>query len=1002
MKDVSQKLTKRLGLFLIFILGFLYLCYIWDKSNNEQDEAALNIGKTIVATLPLNDLEKLDVRIEDLKKPEYHRIKSILQKTTETNKNTKFAFFNAKFSYLYTEKNGILLLLCDSELPGSKDYMPPGTYSVNPDPVYFEPIKTGAPEVKYTKHKIWGNWISVIIPITKPATNKTIAAFGLDFDPISWYKPIIYRMLQSMLLVALATILFLFFFKIKNRNNLLKQKIEDYENTDRELKKSEAKLSKILEATQDVFYKAALDGSILEVSKSVENFTEYKTEELIGTDVGNLYADKKDREILLGILKEKGKVRDYEIKMKFKNGDVKYVLLNSTIIFDQNRKPLHIEGAMKDITERRITEEKLIESEYLLRMLIENQPGCVKIVSREGLLELMNPPGLSIIEAKSFEQVKNRSVFDLITPEFKEAYINFHKDIIAGNPGSLIFQMRTLKGNLKWMETHAVPLKHNDKIVHLAHTNEITERKKTEDLLKENEQFLRESQKIGHIGSYNFDMQKGIWLSSDVLDEIFGIDKDFEKTIAGWESIIHPDWVKTMDEYLMNEVIGQKKGFDKEYKIIRKNDGATRWVRGMGRLHFDAEGKPGKLIGVIQDITRQKEFEEELSLAKYKAEESERLKSAFLANMSHEIRTPMNGILGFTELLKESTLSGEKQTEYIEIIRKSGNRMLNIINDIINISKIESGLMRANFVSTNVNEQIEYIYSFFKHEAFSKGIELSYSSELSFDKAFINSDKEKIGNILTNLIKNAIKFTHKGGIEFGYCLKINGDSESDKALEFYVKDTGTGIDDSQIDIVFERFRQTNESISRNHEGAGLGLAITKSFVEMLGGEIWVESQLGKGSTFYFTLPYNHNDIKTEIAPVNETVTEINTITNLKVLIAEDDEISAKLLNLSVKNISNTILRARNGEEAVELAQNNPDIDLILMDIQMPKMDGYQAAATIRQFNPDVIIVAQSAFAFSEDVEKALNAGCTSHISKPVKKAELLKLANKYFKDKKTA
>ncbi len=247
----------------------------------------------------------------------------------------------------------------------------------------------------------------------------------------------------------------------------------------------------------------------------------------------------------------------------------------------------------------------------------------------------------------------------------------------------------------------------------------------------------------------------------------------------------------------------------------------------------------------------------ELVNAKEHAEESDRLKSAFLANMSHEIRTPMNGILGFSELLKEPDLTGEQQQEYILMIEKSGARMLNIINDIIDISKIEAGLMKLDIRESNINEQIEYIYTFFKPEVEAKGMKLAFKNNLPAKEAFIKTDREKLYAILTNLVKNAIKYTNKGSIEFGYFKKV-------EMIEFYFKDTGIGIPKDRQEAIFERFIQADIADKQARQGAGLGLSITKAYIEMLGGKIWVESQDGIGSTFYFTLPYNAEPMKESV------------------------------------------------------------------------------------------------------------------------------------------
>ena len=250
------------------------------------------------------------------------------------------------------------------------------------------------------------------------------------------------------------------------------------------------------------------------------------------------------------------------------------------------------------------------------------------------------------------------------------------------------------------------------------------------------------------------------------------------------------------------------------------------------------------------DITDSKNAAIELTKAKERAEESDRLKSAFLANMSHEIRTPMNGLLGFAELLGEPDLVGDKQQYYISIIEKSGKRMLSIINDIIDISKIESGLMNVNISKVNINKQTEYIKTVFKPEVEEKGIKLSIKNGLADKLSMVETDREKLYAILINLVKNAIKFTKSGNIEMGYKKRRDW-------LEFYVKDTGIGIPLEKQKSIFERFVQADSSDVKAFDGTGLGLSISKSYVEMLGGSIWVESIEGVGSTFYFRLPYNY-------------------------------------------------------------------------------------------------------------------------------------------------
>jgi signal transduction histidine kinase/CheY-like chemotaxis protein len=380
----------------------------------------------------------------------------------------------------------------------------------------------------------------------------------------------------------------------------------------------------------------------------------------------------------------------------------------------------------------------------------------------------------------------------------------------------------------------------------------------------------------------------------------------------------------------------------------------------------------------------------ELVLAKEDAEKSDRLKSAFLANMSHEIRTPMNGILGFAELLKEPKLSGEEQKEFIGIIEKSGTRMLNIINNLIDISKVEAGEMKVSISETNIDEQLEYIYSLFKAEVENKGMHLVYRKRTDSKVTKIKTDTEKIYAILTNLVKNAIKFTNEGSIEYGYDLR-------ESEIEFFVKDTGIGIPENRQEDIFNRFVQADIDDKLAFQGAGLGLSITKAYVEILGGKIWVKSEVGRGSQFFFLIPYIQVT-ETEITD-NGTImekTDRDTIKTLTILIAEDDEASDKLITILLKKISRKVIHVKTGAEAIEVCRNTPAIDLILMDIKMPGINGYEATRQIRKFNKNVVIIAQTSYSLSGDREKAIEAGCNDYISKPITQSSLLNLIMNYI------
>ncbi len=393
---------------------------------------------------------------------------------------------------------------------------------------------------------------------------------------------------------------------------------------------------------------------------------------------------------------------------------------------------------------------------------------------------------------------------------------------------------------------------------------------------------------------------------------------------------------------------------------------------------------------LLAEIKSRKKIEKQLRKAKDKAEESERLKTAFLANMSHEVRTPMNGILGFTNLLKDTEITGEKQQEYIDLILKGGDRMLSTVNDIIEISKIETGQVKLSLVEVDALALITNLGTFFKPEADEKRIGLVCQQNISDSRLILKTDEAKLNSIFTNLLKNAIKYTDSGFVKLSYKKKKGH-------VRFSIKDTGIGISPERQEAIFNRFEQADINDTRAYEGSGLGLAITKSYLDMLGGKIWLKSEKGVGSTFYFTLPYSeiHSDIKLK-DPVSLDRIKQPSEKKLNILIAEDDEVSYLHLSILLENSGYTVSRAKTGIEALAKFNTSEKYDLILMDLKMPDLNGYKTTRKIREIDKDVVIIAQTAFALIGDKEKALEAGCNDYISKPIVWPKLEKLLQKYF------
>jgi CheY-like chemotaxis protein len=372
----------------------------------------------------------------------------------------------------------------------------------------------------------------------------------------------------------------------------------------------------------------------------------------------------------------------------------------------------------------------------------------------------------------------------------------------------------------------------------------------------------------------------------------------------------------------------------------------------------------------------------ELILAKVKAEDSDHLKTAFLHNVSHEIRTPLNAIVGFSGFLNDPGLLPEKRKNFTDIILQSSDQLLSIIDDIIRIASIEAEQEKIQENEININLICRLIKDQFSPKIPDKNVTLSFKTNLADNEAIIITDTTKLTQILTNLIGNALKFTQQGYVNFGYTVKNN-------QLEFYVEDSGMGIPSDMQDVIFNRFRQIETTDTRKFGGSGLGLSISKAYVEMLGGRMWLTSELDKGSVFYFTIPYKK--VNPKVLP------DIPTIKGLPfefkkpktLLIAEDEDSNFMLLEALLSDMGMNIIRAVNGLEAVEFCKINPHINLVLMDIKMPVMDGYEATIRIKEFKPDLPIIAQTAYSTEADKNKAFACGCSDFMIKPLQRELLL-------------
>lgn len=691
---------------------------------------------------------------------------------------------------------------------------------------------------------------------------------------------------------------------------------------------------------------------------------------------------------------------EFDIK-RFDTGEKRTLATTARIKRDENKNPVMVLGLVSDITEKKRSEQELIaakekaeESEQQLKLIADNfVNGMIYQVAMldenrrqfNYVSEAVNKLyGCTVQEAKE----NSDFIYSKIDPDDINELLEKETEALKSMS---VFQTESRvinpDGTTRWSYYISKPRIINGIVCWDGIEIDITERKQLElELIMAKEK--AEESEI-RFKSISENANDGITLADMEGNYIFVNNAFSALTKYPLEELLQ---MKVFDiaidekdkPYQFNKI-----GINEEYSVRRQLVCKDKSI-----IIADIHGKIVEIsgeklaLGIVRDMTDIVKWENDLIKAKDKAEESDKLKTAFLLNVSHEIRTPMNGILGFLNLLQQPDLSDVEKSNFMEVVNKSGERLMNTINDIVEISKIESGDVNLVIKEIDISEVMQYHYNFFRIEAEKKGLTLEIKGQIKGDAAIARTDKHKIDGILMNLLKNAIKFTKEGKIEIGNYI------ENDK-LFLYVSDTGLGIPENKLDAIFDRFVQADFGLSRNYEGAGIGLSIVKAHVEALNGSVQVKSEFGKGSTFLVSIPYDpviitsdeKNDLKiSELSPNKPHI-----------LIAEDDDFNFLLLEKILADKFKTI-RATSGSESVNLFKENPDVAFILMDIKMPgEFDGLEATRRIRQFDKKIPIIAQTAFAHISDKSMAIDAGCTDYISKPFDLEKFRALIMKYYK-----
>ncbi|MGE0076578.1 MAG: PAS domain S-box protein [Bacteroidales bacterium] len=780
------------------------------------------------------------------------------------------------------------------------------------------------------------------------------------------------------------------------------------------------------------------NGIAIDCNNAFQNITGYSRDELVGENIIDLLLDDKNKSIFNSAIKQEQKLLSQEVLINTKNGSSLWAEISGKTVMYQGTKVRVT--SFRDITARKRAEKAKAISEKQLTTIFNSTPLLMMILDTDGKILKANQTSLNLSGKSALDVVglypgqiincgndnglrlcgsssycDNCTLNSLIkqTLSTRESCYKYEAKLIMGETDN-VFERNTLISTL-YLDVDETPIV-------LVGIDDITERVQMENILREKNTILLKAQQIAKVGEFSFDVKTKTFKFSDNLANIIGANRTI--TLDEWYNSIHSEDREETRTFVQH-ALQSLSHYSHLYKRY-KSSGELQYLLTIAEVERDENGAAKRVFGVTSDITDQKKVEIDLQMMNYelqtaeeelratneelvstnealrdnvnkldearrKAEESDRLKSAFLANMSHEIRTPMNAIMGFSDILDMEDMPFDKRKLFTKTIRQRAKDLLTIINDILDIARIESQTLRIIERKGNLSDTLSEISEFFQirgNELSPKSINFEMRNELVNEQNNIQTDFDRLKQVLINLIDNAYKYTPKGEIIVG-CKLI------DNSLQFSVRDTGIGISKDNLELIFERFRQVDESyLAREYGGTGLGLTICKGIVNLLGGNMWVESEKEKGSTFYFSIPYKPiGDINDK--EKNVTVPRFD-FSGKTILIVEDVDYNMDYLLELFKSTNVNLLTATNGSIAIEQFRQNQNIAIVLMDIRLPDTNGFDLTKQMIKERKDLKVIAQTAYASEEDRIKCFEAGCVDFVTKPISKANLFETINRFI------